>query len=547
MKRFDVTYDIKDNHRKILPLVKSGDLLIVRMKAGKEFSDTMDKIIKDEPLHYNLLFNISNVNVYVVRVEGEENVINELREKLSTDRDVRFAGFGFRNEQTAEPIVYTENIFIKFKNDIKKTQCEYIINKYNLIIKNEISFLKNAYFISAIEDTGDDIFTLAEDILNCEEVEYCHPELIHQKMPKAIHPNQWHLKKTTVRTETDVDASANVEAAHEITRGAGITIAIIDDGFDIQHPEFMRPGKVVHPHNYEMGYENENPLPDKSNRHGTACAGVACADGLYGASGVAPEANLMPIRLVDGLGSMGEALAFVWAADKGADIISCSWGPADGIWFDPDDEYHDRETELPALTRLAIDYAVEKGRNGKGCAVFFAAGNGNESVDNNGYASNDKVIAVGACNDRSTRCAYSDFGKALWCTFPSGDFAHPEKFHPAPLTSGIWTTDVRNQDGYNTGMTLTGDLFGNYTNKFGGTSSSCPGAAGVAALILSVNPSLTYLEVRDIIRDSCDKIDRKNGKYDKNGHSKWYGYGRVNAEKAVLLAKCRQEEVRDVL
>ena len=71
--------------------------------------------------------------------------------------------------------------------------------------------------------------------------------------------------------------------------------------------------------------------------HGTACAGVACANGIDGASGVAPQAKLMPIRLVSGLGSIQEAKAFKWAADNGADVISCSWGPPDGDWFDPSD------------------------------------------------------------------------------------------------------------------------------------------------------------------------------------------------------------------
>ena len=55
--------------------------------------------------------------------------------------------------------------------------------------------------------------------------------------------------------------------------------------------------------------------------------------------------------------------------------------------------------------------------------VFFAAGNGNESVDNDGYASYDRVLAVAACNDRGERSVYSDFGEAVWCAFPSSDLA----------------------------------------------------------------------------------------------------------------------------
>ncbi|ELM3741174.1 S8 family serine peptidase [Yersinia ruckeri] len=547
MKKFDVTYDIIDNQKKTLSIIKSSDTIIVRMHQGKAFFPVINNAIKNKAMDYRLVFNIGPVNVYVVHVNGNDNEINKLKDDIAKEKDVRFAGLGFKPVNSADPIIYTENLFIKFKDDNSTIDCENIIKKNHLFIKKKIAFLKNAYFLSVKEDTGDDIFSIVDKIAENKEVENCHPELIHSKANKAIHPNQWHLKKTVVRTETVIDASANVEAAHTITIGNGVTIAIIDDGFDIQHPEFMRAGKVVHPRNYAGSYNDYDPMPAEGDRHGTACAGVACADGYYGASGVAPGAHLMPIRLVEGLGSFGEALSFIWAADNGADIISCSWGPTDGLWYLPNDPRHKTRVELPAFTRLAIDYAVENGRNGKGCVIVFAAGNGNESVENDGYASYDKVIAVAACNDHSTRCIYSDYGQSIWCAFPSGDTASPTEAHPAPLTSGIWTTDLRHQYGYNPGLTLTGDIFGNYTNRFNGTSSSCPGVAGVAALILSANPDLGYADVKTIIRDSCDKIDQESGHYDKNGHSHWYGYGRVNAENAVILAKSWNTEVRGVV
>jgi subtilisin family serine protease len=60
--------------------------------------------------------------------------------------------------------------------------------------------------------------------------------------------------------------------------------------------------------------------------------------------------------------------------------------------------------------------------------------------------------------------------------------------------------------------------------------------AGVAALVLSRNPALRWDAVRDIIRRSCDRIDRRGGKYDAGGRSRYYGYGRVNARRAVDLA-----------
>ncbi|MGL5888657.1 MAG: S8 family serine peptidase, partial [Bacteroidia bacterium] len=66
--------------------------------------------------------------------------------------------------------------------------------------------------------------------------------------------------------------------------------------------------------------------------------------------------------------------------------------------------------------------------------------------------------------------------------------------------------------------------------------SAAPGVAGVCALILEANPRLTQQEVKDILRITADKIDTDHGHYDRQGHSHWYGYGRVNAGNAVKMA-----------
>jgi subtilisin family serine protease len=189
---------------------------------------------------------------------------------------------------------------------------------------------------------------------------------------------------------------------------------------------------------------------------------------------------------------------------------------------------------LPEELRLAIDHAVNKGRDGKGCVILFAAGNSNENIDRQGLPSYSKVITVAACNDRSERSAYSSYGKAIWCCFPSNDSAER-----APLTKGIWTIDRRAGQGYNKGSSHSraGYQTGEYTSDFGGTSASCPGAAGVAALVLSCYPNLKWYEVKDLLKDSCDKIDSARGQYDKTtGHSIFYGYGRLNAARAVERA-----------
>ena len=244
-----------------------------------------------------------------------------------------------------------------------------------------------------------------------------------------------------------IDEGVSADMAHKFTLGENVTIALIDDGFDIDHAEFNSPGKVVH--SRDIASNSNNPRPQNGwDNHGTACAGVALAGGRE-ASGVAPLARLMPVRLSSSLGSIAEANAFLWAADHGADIISCSWGPEDGNWSDPADPVHTTLVDLPDSTRLAIDYAVAKGRGGRGCVITFAAGNGNEDCRFDGYASCQKVMAVAACNDNGKRCIYSDYGKEIWCSFPSSDLGYEPFEHPEPRTPGLFTTDRTGKSGYN--------------------------------------------------------------------------------------------------
>ncbi len=457
---------------------------------------------------------------------GQPASARRARSVLKEEKEVRFAGKALRDPKSKAPVIYTENVFVKFHDKVPKAECERLLKKHKLSIKREIKYARRAYFAGAREGIGTKVFDLAAKLLKEKNVELCHPELVRERSLRAAFPPQWHLKKTKVNNKT-INAHANVQAAWAASKGQGVTIAIIDDGFDKSHEEFKGASKVVSPR--DVTRKTNDPSPAAGDWHGHACAGVACANGSYGASGVAPKAKLMPIRLASALGSQNEADAFAWAVARGADVISCSWGPADGDWWDPSDPVHKEVTPLPDSTRLAIRHAVTAGRGGKGCVIFWAAGNGNESADNDGYVTNPDVIAVAACNDKGKRSAYSDMGQAIWCAFPSSN-GNPS------LTPGIWTTDLSGPAGYNNGDIKKGDAKGHYTSTFGGTSSATPGVAGVAALILSKNPNLTYLQVRDILKNCCDKIDKTGGKYNAKGHSKLYGYGRLNAKRAVSLA-----------
>jgi len=539
-----ITYRYGEKHGGAQELRNTGEYIVVRAKGqkGKVRAETLSARSRDVLARLERTFSFPDKGVEVLRqgTIGADEALVELK-KEGTD-GLAFAGRALAHPVHGLPSVYTENLFIKLEEDCSSSaiggvlqSCRFTPKEGPQDLGNGLKYTahapKNAYLIKAPVATGQNVFEIADRLLRLPEVRYCYPEVLRPSNAKRVFDEQWHLKSAA---GGNVDPTASVQAEEAWTKATfkGVTIAIIDDGVDPGHPEFAAMGatpKIVWPRDLFQSIDDARPVfPDDS--HGTPCAGVACANGVLGASGVAPMAQLMPIRAPSkSVGSILQSRAFTWAVDHGADVINCSWGPPDGPVGVPNDPRHFEIHTLPADLQLAIEYAVKAGRDGRGCLIAFAAGNGDESVDNDRYASYDKVVAVAACNDQAKRSFYSDHGKAIWCAFPSGDSW-------SGRTTGIWTTDRTGQDGFNVGIDAEGDWGGNFTNSFSGTSSACAGASGVAALIIAACPNLRWNEVKDIMRRCCNKIDHANGAYDADNHSVYYGYGRLNAKTAVELA-----------
>jgi hypothetical protein len=247
-------------------------------------------------------------------------------------------------------------------------------------------------------------------------------------------------------------------------------------------------------------------MPDSN--HGTFCAGMVGArrGNAVGGVGAAPDCELMLVAcLGDQVGTqttLARAVAYaanpateVPGADPadGADIVVSSLGPNGADW------------DLTTTLQLAIEGAAAAGRQGRGLAIFWAASNGrNVSVSLDEVVSHPDVIAV----VRSTRGDLEDNAAR-----------GPEVELIAP--------------GVDVFSTESGDDYGTST----GTSFAAPCAAGCAALALSVNPDLTRDELRRVMRASADQIG--GVVYDATGHNDDYGFGRVNAFQAVVLAARR--------
>jgi subtilisin family serine protease len=314
----------------------------------------------------------------------------------------------------------------------------------------------------------------------------------------AVIPNdplfaqQWGLKKI------------NCPRAWERSRGsATITVAVIDTGVDLDHPELaplLRPGKdfvdlgpapeAEDGWVFEGDFQGADDVPQDEVGHGTHVAGtIACrSDNREGVSGVTWECRLMPVRVlarirrladgvVSGVGSAADIAAGIrWAADHGARVLNLSLGGpmATGV---------ERDAIAHAISRNVVVVAAMG--NDFGPVVSFPA-------------AFDDVIAVGATDVLDRRAPFSNTG-------PHIDVAAP---------------------GVNILSTFLDDTF----SSSDGTSMACPHVAGVAALVLSRDPFLNADDVRKILHTTARPLRRLPTDPVPNNQ---FGFGLVDADAAL--------------
>jgi hypothetical protein len=174
-------------------------------------------------------FPSAGVGVYAAPVGSSA----ELSSALNEDPEIQFAGRGLRDRFGA-PVVYTENIFVKFSGAVASSHAQEVLREAGLELKRSAQFAEQGYLAGAPAGTGRDVFDMAAGLLDRDDVELCHPELVREVSRRGAFPQQWHLAATEIGGVT-VDAHASVTAAWAVTRGEGTTICVIDDGVDIAH------------------------------------------------------------------------------------------------------------------------------------------------------------------------------------------------------------------------------------------------------------------------------------------------------------------------
>jgi len=363
-------------------------------------------------------------------------------------------------------------------------------------------------------DGSTDVHTALSDFLTDPEVEDAGLEYFAytQAVPNdSLYTTNWGHNNTGQGPGGGGSGwDSDAQLAWDQAQGYGsssIIIAIIDTGVDTAHPDL----RLVT--GYDYGDNDPNPMDDSSKPgHGTACAGVAAAkaNNGIGVAGIAGGCSVMPLKVANSNGDLGFTAitnAITHAADNGARVISLSLGAEGGTG----------EGDIPS-TDYALEYAYSEG------VVIFAA-TANSNAPAIAYPSNhNKVISVGASSPTGQRKSPSSSDGEYWWGSNYGiDIPDHQGSVDIMAPTILPTTDITGSgNGY--------DINSDYYMWFNGTSCACPYAAGVAALILSLKPTLTPAQVWDIMKNSATDMTIDGGA----GWDRYTGYGMVNAHRALL-------------
>lgn len=448
----------------------------------------------------------------------------------------------------------TDLVAVNFREKTSNAKIESILQKHGLQFLKKYPGDGLTFLFKVTSSANKNPVKLCNDLMEYKFVEFAEPNLVNRfdkcfPLTESMFDNQWHLQSKE-GIELVAGADVNALKAWKITKGSrDVVIAIIDDGFDLTHPDLKGDKKIVHARDFVDGDTHPFPEAERGDYHGTPCAGVAIGEeNGSGIVGMAPGCAFMPVRF--DLAADDDLLYEIFDyTGKHADVISCSWGPVPV--YAPLSSLLDHK-----FTQLA----TSGGPRGKGCVILFAAGNFNAPVNDpsntdfkwrhpaygvvkqarailNGNCSHKDVMAVAASTSQNRKSAYSNWGKEISVCAPSNNWHPLDPMQKLPGRA-IWTADNENF-----GIGFTGNS--RYTGLFGGTSSATPLVAGIAGLVISANPGLTADEVRKIIETTTDRIEDKEpdpilnqakGTYTNDKHSEWFGYGKVNAAKAVQKA-----------
>jgi subtilisin family serine protease len=517
-----------------ISLEKSEDAIGLRTKSISDLKAVLPTM--DEGMSW---VDTSKVlaGFHIINIKGPKDIDFTL-DQLREHEMINVGSHVYHTPQSRIPYIPTGKITLRFDPAATEAEKQLVIDSFHLqVVESRIKDREGTQieetFIVSVTPQSPNPLKVALELQHMKNITLAEPDLstpgkLAQFDPPAdpLFKEQWHLQNKGLQFGSSLGLKAGADArvvqAWEIMGSFGnpeCVIAIIDDGFDLGHPDLSGPGKIVAPWDFQT--KTADPTPKymtqyEGDYHGTACAGIAVGShNDVGIVGVAPDCRLMPIRWGGNINDDAIEDWFFHAMRNGAWIINSSWCASAANYV------------LSTRQLEAIEECANKGRNGLGCVIVFAAGNSNTDVNDpqketvNGFAIHPNVISVAACTSRDERSAYSNYGKEITVCAPSDGQGG----------RGLLTADVRGKFTFQGVEYFAGNDVGDYFRGFGGTSGAAPLVSGVCGLILSLNPKLTARAVKEILKETARKIGEP-ADFD-NGHSVHFGYGCINAEEAI--------------
>jgi len=468
----------------------------------------------------NPAYTYANVGI---RAGMDDNAIINAAATIAINPNVVYASPMLRQE-SGYLCAPTNKLFLKLKSPEQSVNMEHYLDSQLSGLVRSITpqhFATGLFKLEFNIKNTMEIFSVAEKLYATGYFIYCEPDFMvkaQKSTDDSYYEYQWSLENTGSDEQYNGTPGADIGAvcAWDYTKGEGTKVAVLDEGVDLTHSDLSPNLATGYDAAYWGGGAVTNafggPTSGTDDAHGTNCAGIICAiaDNGIGVAGIAPESKVAPVRIfyTDGGGDLITEYGWIsdaieWSVDVAdADVLSNSYGLGD---------------DSPVIDD-AIDYCVEEGRGGLGSVFVASAGNDNDNSV--GYPGKyDNAIGVAAssmCDERKSPTSCD--GETFWGS------NYGSKLDVAAPGVKIPSTDISGADGY------SGT---DYFLVFNGTSSAAPATAAVLALIISLDPSLTYDDARYFLENNCEKV----GGYPyatAAGHPNgtWVnemGYGRINA------------------
>ena len=453
-------------------------------------------------------------STFVVALNGDAT---SYMEALAAHPGVKRVYQVMRFREDGEAFGIAQQLIVKFNPTVTLDDQAAFEETYDLSRVDVGLALSRVYVYEALSGN---VFQVVANMQTDERVEYAQiDKLSPVYLSKAPSPQddffslQWHLNNTGQYGNKDgVLADIDVLDAWEYTKGEGILVGIFDDAIDLGH-EDLSVNYLGTSHS-TIGLDDADYYSNYS--HGTQVAGliIASENGI-GVCGVAPAARFTASNGLEDATDSQKATAFTYALESDVDVHNNSWRLRPG--------------DVPEVIVDAIEEAADSGRDGKGIVILFAAGNEKTEISAGETLQGlSSVIQVGATGYTDTFASYSNYGETQ-------DIMGPSLGNDGV---GLVTTDVSGAEGENDGGSSYDLDDADYTEHMSGTSGATPVVTGVAALILAENGDLNRHQVRELLTHTTDLVSTVDADYDgTTGFSTKYGYGRVNARKAVEAAE----------